>query len=115
MTTITTLNPATGETLATYDSFTEVQVDATLEAAHTAYVAWAERPLGERSDLLRSVGKLLTERREDYAGLIKHSPNVTGCALAIEQLVADAGAPAGLFATVVLADETLAEMTPRII
>jgi len=199
MTTITTLNPATGETLATYESFTEGQVEATLAAAHTAYTAWAERPLGERSDLLRSVGKLLTERRDDYAalitaemgkplaealaevdkcawnceivadsaagwladhevasaaarswlsyeplgvvfavmpwnypfwqvlrfacsalvagnaGVLKHSPNVTGCALAIERLFADAGSPAGLFTTVVLADETLAKMTPRII
>ena len=29
------------------------------------------------------------------AGVLKHSPNVTGCALAIEELFADAGAPAG--------------------
>ena len=29
------------------------------------------------------------------AGVLKHSPNVTGCALAIETLFADAGAPAG--------------------
>ena len=33
------------------------------------------------------------------AGVLKHSPNVTGCALAIERLFADAGAPAGLFTT----------------
>ena len=31
------------------------------------------------------------------AGVLKHSPNVTGCALAMEQLFADAGAPDGLF------------------
>ena len=49
------------------------------------------------------------------AGVLKHSPNVTGCALAIEALFADAGAPAGLFTTVVLADSQLGEMTPRII
>jgi len=49
------------------------------------------------------------------AGVLKHSPNVTGCALAIERVFADAGAPAGLFTTLVLADEQLAEMTPRII
>ena len=49
------------------------------------------------------------------AGVLKHSPNVTGCALAIEDLFADAGAPAGLFTTVVLADDELGEATPRII
>ena len=49
------------------------------------------------------------------AGVLKHSPNVTGCALAIEELFVDAGAPAGLFTTVVLDDDQLGEMTPRII
>ena len=38
--------------------------------AHAAYLAWSSRPLGERTDLLRTVGKLLTERREEYAALI---------------------------------------------
>ena len=37
-------------------------------------------------------------------GVLKHSPNVTGCALAIEELFADAGAPAGLFRRWSLAD-----------
>ena len=49
------------------------------------------------------------------AGVLKHSPNVTGCALAISQLFVDAGAPSGLFTTLVLADSQLGEMTPRII
>ena len=172
---------------------------AALAGAHAAYLIWSARPLGERTDLLRAVGKLLTERREEYAalmtaemgkplaealaevdkcawncevvadsapewladhevasgaarswlsyeplgvvfavmpwnypfwqvlrfasaalvagnaGVLKHSPNVTGCALAIERVFTDAGAPAGLFTTLVLADEQLAEMTPRII
>lgn len=35
-------------------------------------------------------------------GLLKHSPNVTGCALALEQLFADAGFPANLFRTLVI-------------
>jgi succinate-semialdehyde dehydrogenase/glutarate-semialdehyde dehydrogenase len=199
MPTITTLDPATGAELATYDAFGEVEIDAALASAHAAYLVWSARPLGERTDLLRSVGKLLTERREEYAalitaemgkplaearaevdkcawncdvvadaaagwladhevasaaarswlsyeplgvvfavmpwnypfwqvlrfacaalvagnaGVLKHSPNVTGCAVAIERLFADAGGPAGLFAALVLADEQLVEATPRII
>ena len=38
------------------------------------------------------------------AGLLKHSPNVTGTALAIEGILADAGLPAGLFTTLVVAE-----------
>lgn len=199
MGTITTVDPATGRDLATYDTVSEADVDAALGRAHAAYEAWALVPVAARTDLLRTVGKLLTERREEYAALItaemgkplaealaevdkcawncdvvadlapgwladhevsssasrswlsyeplgvvlavmpwnypfwqvlrfacaalvagnaavlKHSPNVTGCALAIEALVHDAGGPAHLFTTLVVADADLPVMTPRII
>lgn len=36
------------------------------------------------------------------AGLLKHAPNVTGCALAIEKLFREAGAPEGLFKSLVI-------------
>ena len=67
---ITTVDPATGRALATYDPFGEAEIDAALGGAHAAYVAWALVPVAERTDLLRIVGKLLTERREEYAALI---------------------------------------------
>ena len=38
---------------------------------------------------------------------------MTGCALAIERLFADAGAPAGLFTTLVARRPSVAEMSPR--
>ena len=197
--TITTVNPATGAALATYDSFTPKEVDAALEDAHVAAQVWAGTPLADRLALLRRVGALLTEQRVELATLItsevgkplaealgeidkcawnmdvvaelapgwladheipsaaarswlsyeplgvvfavmpwnfpfwqvlrfagaalsagnaavlKHSPNVTGCALAVERLFADAGAPAGLFRTVVLAEEVVPEVVPGII
>jgi len=49
------------------------------------------------------------------AAVLKHSPNVTGCALALEALVADAGAPTGLLRTIVLAEEIVPEVVPGII
>ena len=70
MPTITTFDPATGHELATYDAHDEAAVAAALAGAHAAYVGWSARPLGERTDLLRAVGKLLTERREEYAALM---------------------------------------------
>jgi len=49
------------------------------------------------------------------AAVLKHSPNVTGCALAIETLIADAGAPTGLLRTVVLAEAVVPAVVPTII
>lgn len=38
------------------------------------------------------------------AGILKHSPNVTGVALAIEKILIDAGMPEGVFRTLVVAE-----------
>ncbi|MEI2810200.1 MAG: aldehyde dehydrogenase family protein [Nocardioides sp.] len=49
------------------------------------------------------------------AGLLKHSPDTTGCAIALEQLFADAGAPTGLFQSLVVAPQDVAEVSERVI
>jgi succinate-semialdehyde dehydrogenase/glutarate-semialdehyde dehydrogenase len=49
------------------------------------------------------------------AAVLKHSPNVTGCAVAIEQLFRDAGAPDGLFGSLVVAEADVAETSARLI
>jgi succinate-semialdehyde dehydrogenase/glutarate-semialdehyde dehydrogenase len=54
------------------------------------------------------------------AAVLKHAPNVTGCALAIEALFADAGLPEGVFSAIVVDEsnvsQTIAELIsdPRI-
>ena len=47
--------------------------------------------------------------------LLKHSPNVPQCALALEELVATAGAPSGLFRTLLVGDASVGEATERLI
>ena len=44
------------------------------------------------------------------AAVLKHASNVSGCALAIEALLLDAGAPAGLFSTVLVGTEGVGEI-----
>src|SRR6478735_7505758 len=196
---VTTVNPATGEELASYDAHDEAGVEAAMAATYAASQVWRDIPLDERLALLRGVGKLLTERREEYAALVtaemgkpiaealgevdkcawncevvadlapgwladhevvsgasrswlsyepvgvvfavmpwnfpfwqvlrfacaavaagnaallKHSPDVTGCALAIEELFADAGAPDGLFRSLVVAAEDVADVSRRVV
>ena len=199
MPTITTVDPASGTPIETYDSFTDKEVDAALAAAYDASTVWAGTPLDDRLALLLRVGEELTAQRDELAALItremgkplaealaeidkcawnmqvvadlapgwladhevpsaasrswlsyeplgvvlavmpwnypfwqvlrfagaalsagnaavlKHSPNVTGCALAIERLFADAGAPDGLFRTIVLAEEVVPDAFPGIV
>jgi succinate-semialdehyde dehydrogenase/glutarate-semialdehyde dehydrogenase len=47
--------------------------------------------------------------------LLKHAPNVSGCALAVEALFAEAGFPAGLFRSLLVSEERVGEVTERLI
>lgn len=49
------------------------------------------------------------------AALLKHSPDVTGCALALERLLADAGGPPDLFRALVLAPDRVGTVTERLV
>jgi len=49
------------------------------------------------------------------AALLKHSPNTTGCALAVERVLSEAGAPAGLFTALVVAEADVPDATRRLI
>lgn len=196
---VVTRNPATGEELGRYPAHDASGVEQALAATHAAFLVWRDTALAERLALLRGVGKLLTERREEYAALItaemgkpigealgevdkcawncevvadlapewladheiasgasrswlsyepigvvfavmpwnfpfwqvlrfasaalaagnaallKHSPDVTGCALAIEKLFADAGAPSALFRSLVVAAEDVPDVSRRVV
>ncbi|MDO3606399.1 aldehyde dehydrogenase family protein [Ralstonia pseudosolanacearum] len=47
--------------------------------------------------------------------LLKHSPNVTGCALALEELFIDAGLPMGVVTTMVVAEPDVPDVIDRLI
>lgn len=66
-----TLNPATGEVLATFDTATDDLIATAITAADDAYRAWREQPLEARVDVVRHVGRLLRERATELAELAK--------------------------------------------
>ncbi|MBU4464547.1 MAG: aldehyde dehydrogenase family protein, partial [Actinobacteria bacterium] len=70
MTDYAVVNPATGETLATYDTFTDAQTDEAVAAAHDAYLIWGKTPVSERAALVRRAAELHRERRDHLAELI---------------------------------------------
>jgi len=197
---IATINPATGETVRTFDALSESEVAARLERAARAFQQWRVTPIGDRLSVVARAGEILEKDKDRYGrlmtlemgkplkaaveeaakcalacryyaehasafvaprfldgdevqyqplgavlaimpwnfpfwqvirfaapalcagnvGILKHASNVPQCALAIEKLFADAGAPPGVFQTLligsdrveaIIADERIAAVT----
>ena len=189
---VSSINPATGETLETFAETAPAALERILDQAVAAYGAWRRFSYAQRGQAMRQAARILRERRAEYArtmalemgkplqqgeaeaekcawaceyyaeqaaamlgdqprvtdgsrsyvrfdpigpvlaimpwnfpfwqvfrfaapalmagnaGLLKHAPNVTRCALAIEEVFRQAGFPEGLFRTVILQNEAVA-------
>lgn len=70
MSTSTTINPTTEEVLTTFDDHTDAEVEAIVDAAHTAFADWRRRPLKERADVIREIASLLRERSDELAKIM---------------------------------------------
>lgn len=70
MSTYAVTNPATGETVARYDTFTDAQIEQALAAAQSAYEAWRLRTVAERAAIVARAAELHRERRVELADLI---------------------------------------------
>ena len=189
---VSSINPATGETLETFGETAPAALERILDQAVAAYQAWRRFPYAQRGQPMREAARILRERKAEYArtmalemgkplkqgeaeaekcawaceyyaeqaaamlgdrprvtdgsrsyvrfdplgpvlaimpwnfpfwqvfrfaapalmagnaGLLKHAPNVTRCALAIEEVFTQAGFPEGLFRTVILQNEAVA-------
>ena len=183
---ITSINPATGKPIRTYQEITPEAAAAAVVQAHSAWQDWRSTPFGQRAPLMKKAGSLLRQRKNELAtlmademgkplaqgaaevekcawvceyyadfaeshlapdvvktesaksyvafeplgvvlaimpwnfplwqvlrfaapalmagnaGVLKHASNVPGCALAIEQILKDAGFPTGLFRTLLI-------------
>ena len=201
---IATVNPATGETVRTFDALSPAEIETRVARARAAFETWSRTPIADRARVVARAAELLESRKDEYArlmtlemgkligaareeaakcalgcrwyaehgpeivgdepvtsegergyvayhpigvvlavmpwnfpfwqvirfaapalvtgnvGLLKHASNVPQCALALEQLFLDAGAPPGVFQTLLigsnavaalLADERIAAVT----
>jgi len=70
MTDYAVVNPATGETVATFPAFTDAEVEECIARADAAYRTWRETPVAERAALIRRVAELHRERRDELARII---------------------------------------------
>ncbi|MET9663750.1 gamma-aminobutyraldehyde dehydrogenase [Streptomyces sp. NPDC006475] len=62
------VDPATGETVHSYELAGAADVDAAIAAAREAFPAWSGATPGERSDALHRFASVLAEQSEDLAG-----------------------------------------------
>ena len=196
---ITTINPTSGETLATYDGWDAARIEQALAAGHAAALDWGRQSLARRLTVLRQIAAALRQHKDRFAALVtaemgkplaeaagemeksavtalyyaehaerfladqpvaidgvdawvahepiglvlavmpwnfpvwqvmrfalpalaagngvllKHSPNVTGCALALQDLLVEAGVPAQVVTTLVVAEPDVPAVTERLI
>jgi succinate-semialdehyde dehydrogenase / glutarate-semialdehyde dehydrogenase len=65
------VNPATGQTVKTYPTISGSDLDAAIAAAYDTHRGWSRgSSVEERAALIRRVGELHTERRDDLAAII---------------------------------------------
>ena len=64
------VNPATGETLAEYDTLSDSGVEAAIASAHDGYRVWSRTAPAQRAEGLRQVAQLHRERRDELAAII---------------------------------------------
>ncbi|MCT4357104.1 NADP-dependent succinic semialdehyde dehydrogenase [Streptomyces sp. Je 1-79] len=64
---IATVNPATGETLRTYDAHGHDEIERRISAAYETYRQYRTTSFGERARLMRRAADLLDEDAEDVA------------------------------------------------
>ncbi|MFG2332532.1 NADP-dependent succinic semialdehyde dehydrogenase [Streptomyces sp. NPDC048604] len=64
---IATVNPATGETVRTYQPHPPEEVERRIAAAHATFLTYRAAPFDERARLMRRAADLLDEDRDDIA------------------------------------------------
>lgn len=70
MTDYAVVNPATGETLATYDTFTDAQIEDAISRAAAGATVWAATAPAERAVVIRRIAELHRERRDELAAVM---------------------------------------------
>jgi succinate-semialdehyde dehydrogenase/glutarate-semialdehyde dehydrogenase len=66
---VTTINPSTGQPIATYEETTPDELDRLLDGAHLAAQGWRDTAPADRANGLRRLASALRERQEELAWL----------------------------------------------
>ena len=67
---ITTVNPATGEDIETYETLSRDDAFAKVDACHEAFTQWKLQSLEDRARVIKGIGKALRDNKEELAQLM---------------------------------------------
>jgi len=67
---IATINPATGETLKTFEPLTATEIEAALDRAKQAFEQYRRTPLAQRSQWLKASAEILEQEKEQFGKLM---------------------------------------------
>jgi succinate-semialdehyde dehydrogenase/glutarate-semialdehyde dehydrogenase len=67
---IASINPATGETLKTFDALTATQIEQKLALAVTTFHAELKTPFAERARRMRKAADILERDKEKFAKMM---------------------------------------------
>jgi succinate-semialdehyde dehydrogenase/glutarate-semialdehyde dehydrogenase len=67
---LSSINPATGETLATFDEHSVDEVERRIAASSEAFRTWSARPVSERADVLMRMAGLLDAEQDTFGRLM---------------------------------------------
>ncbi|WP_298865762.1 aldehyde dehydrogenase family protein [uncultured Microbacterium sp.] len=70
MTDYAVVNPATGQTLATYDTLTDEQVEEAIARAASAATTWAGTAPADRAVIIRRIAELHRSRKDELGAII---------------------------------------------
>jgi succinate-semialdehyde dehydrogenase/glutarate-semialdehyde dehydrogenase len=64
---ITAINPATGETIKTYEEMTLDETTDAVEQAYQAFLIWRRAGFDERAALMKAAARVLLKNKREYA------------------------------------------------
>ena len=67
---IATINPATGETLKTFEQLSDREIDRKLQIAAGAFSKYRKTSFAERAELMQRAAKILEDKKEDFARMM---------------------------------------------
>jgi succinate-semialdehyde dehydrogenase / glutarate-semialdehyde dehydrogenase len=65
-----TVNPASGETIASFDEIADAELDRLIESAGRTFGQWKDRPAVDRAAVVSRAADLLRDRADDIARLV---------------------------------------------